>query len=186
MQRIHKRRARHQPDLFRYWRVMSLSERFEQVVAAILSLIIAVAILLAFWELGRLVVDTLILQHRSVLDHGVFQKLFGAILTLLIAMEFQHSIIKVIERREHIIQTKIVVLIALLALARKFIILDTASTSAQMILALSFGVLVLGGVYWLIEQRDATRRHQESDTRVTRVDPSADTHATEQGRRRTR
>ena len=174
MQDIHKRRVRRQPDLFRYWKVMSLSERFEQLIAAVLSLIIAVVILLALWELIRLVIDTLILQHQNVLDHRVFQRLFGAILTLLIAMEFQHSIIKVIERREHIIQTKIVVLIALLALARKFIILDTTATSPLMIVALSFGVLVLGGVYWLIEQRDAVRRQPELDAKVTRAEPAGE------------
>lgn len=102
-----------------------------------------------------------------MLDHGVFQKLFGAILTLLIAMEFQHSIIKVTERREHIIQTKIAVLIALLALARKFIILDTASTSRMMLLALSVGVVALGALYWLIEQRDSIRIDQETTPTVT-------------------
>ena len=170
MQHIHQRHSRRKSDLLRYWKVMSLSERFEQVIAAVLGLIIAVVILLALWELIRLVIDTLILQHENVLAHSVFQKLFGAILTLLIAMEFQHSIIKVIERREHIIQTKIVVLIALLALARKFIILDTASTSPTMILALSFGVLVLGGVYWLIEQRDTARRDRETSSAVTRTE----------------
>ena len=173
MWHIHQRRVPRQSDLRRYWKVMSLSERFEQVIAAVLGVIIAVVILLALWELIRLVVDTLVLQQQNVLAHSVFQKLFGAILTLLIAMEFQHSIIKVIERREHIIQTKIVVLIALLALARKFIILDLNATSPQMVLALSFGVLVLGGVYWLIEQRDAARRHREADTKVTRTEATA-------------
>ncbi|HSH26258.1 MAG TPA: phosphate-starvation-inducible PsiE family protein [Wenzhouxiangella sp.] len=167
MAHIHLRRTRHTSDLRRYWKVMSLSERFEQIIAAILGVIVALVILLALWELLRLVVDTLVLQHQNVLDHSVFQKLFGAILTLLIAMEFQHSIIKVIERREHIIQTKIVVLIALLALARKFIILDTASTSPMMLLALSVGVVALGAVYWLIEQRDAIRIDQEATPTVT-------------------
>lgn len=94
MAHIHLRRTKHMSDLRRYWKVMSLSERFEQVVAAVLGVIVAIVILLALWELLRLVVDTLILQHQNVLDHGVFQKLFGAILTLLIAMEFQHSIIQ--------------------------------------------------------------------------------------------
>jgi uncharacterized membrane protein (DUF373 family) len=158
MSRIHLRRNRRQSDLRRYWGVMSVSERFEQVIASILGVVIAGVILLALWDLLRLVAETLLLQRQNVLDHRVFQSLFGAILTLLIAMEFQHSIIKVIERREHIIQTKIVVLIALLALARKFIILDTEATSPMMILSLSVGVLVLGLVYWLIEQRDAVAR----------------------------
>ncbi|MFO7582895.1 phosphate-starvation-inducible PsiE family protein [Guyparkeria sp.] len=164
MSRIHLRRSRRQSDLRRYWGVMSISERFEQIIATVLGVIIGVVILLALWELLRLVVETLILQHQNVLDHRVFQKLFGAILTLLIAMEFQHSIIKVIERREHIIQTKIVILIALLALARKFIILDTATTTPLMILALSVGVLVLGVVYWLIEQRDTIRWDREAES----------------------
>lgn len=162
MSRIHLRRSRRQSDLRRYWGVMSISERFEQIIATVLGVIIGVVILLALWELLRLVVETLILQHQNVLDHRVFQKLFGAILTLLIAMEFQHSIIKVIERREHIIQTKIVVLIALLALARKFIILDASTTTPMMILSLSGGVLVLGLVYWLIEQRDTIAREDET------------------------
>ncbi|MFP4251415.1 MAG: phosphate-starvation-inducible PsiE family protein [Guyparkeria sp.] len=167
MTRIHQRHTRHISDLRRYWKVMTLSERFEQIIAAILGVIVAVVILLALGELLRLVIETLVLQHQNVLDHSVFQKLFGAILTLLIAMEFQHSIIKVIERREHIIQTKIVVLIGLLALARKFIILDTSSTTPMMLLALSFGVLALGAVYWLIEQRDVIRIDKEGTPPVT-------------------
>lgn len=171
MQHIHQRRSRSQSDLRRYWKVMSLSERFEQTIAAILGMIIAVVILLALWELIRLVVSTILLQQENILVHSVFQKLFGAILTLLIAMEFQHSIIKVIERREHIIQTKIVMLIALLALARKFIIIDTNATSPQMIVALAFAVLALGGVYWLIEQRDVARRDQEAETEIARAAP---------------
>jgi hypothetical protein len=45
------------------------------------------------------------------------------IMTLLIAMEFKHSIVRVALRRD-IIQVKTVVLIAVIALSRKFVILD--------------------------------------------------------------
>lgn len=47
------------------------------------------------------------------------------IMTLLIAMEFKHSIVRVALRRDSIIQVKTVVLIALIALSRKFVILDS-------------------------------------------------------------
>ncbi len=83
-------------------------------------------------------------------------------MTLLIAMEFQHSIIKVIERREHIIQTKIVVLIALLALTRKFIILDFSEVQPMMLLALSAGILSLGVVFWFIDKREIGEKEQSS------------------------
>jgi len=43
-----------------------------------------------------------------------------------------------------------VILIAQLALARKFIILDFSSTSAGKLAALGFAILVLGVVYYLL------------------------------------
>ena len=88
------------------------------------------------------------------LDHRVFQALFGMIMTLLIAMEFKHSIIRVALRRESIIQVKSVILVALLALSRKFIILYVYATGAATIAALAVATLVLGIVYWLLRERD--------------------------------
>ena len=69
-------------------------------------------------------------------------------------MEFKHSIIRVALRRESIVQVKTVVLIALIALSRKFVILDTVATSAATIAALAVATLVLGVVYWLLRERD--------------------------------
>jgi len=84
----------------------------------------------------------------------VFQTIFGMIMTLLIAMEFKHSILQVLERKAHIIQVKTVLLIALLALARKFIILDAKEMEAIKIMALALCVVALGIAYWLIRERD--------------------------------
>ena len=39
-------------------------------------------------------------------------------------------------------------------MARKFIILDFAATEATKLAALGFAVLVLGAVYWLLQERD--------------------------------
>jgi uncharacterized membrane protein (DUF373 family) len=75
-------------------------------------------------------------------------------MTLLIAMEFKHSIVLVAFRRSNIIQVKTVVLIALLALSRKFVILDSSATAASTIAALAGATLVLGVVYWLLRERD--------------------------------
>jgi uncharacterized membrane protein (DUF373 family) len=76
------------------------------------------------------------------------------IMTLLIAMEFKHSIVRVALRRSSIIQVKTVVLIALIALSRKFVILDSSVTAASTIAALAGATLVLGLVYWLLRERD--------------------------------
>jgi uncharacterized membrane protein (DUF373 family) len=133
---------------------MSFYERFEHVVALVLSAVISVIILIALWRLISEVFSLLVLGVLDPLDHRVFQVVFGMIMTLLIAMEFKHSILKVLERQAHIIQVKTVILIAQLALARKFIILDFAATEATKLAALGFAVLVLGAVYWLMQERD--------------------------------
>jgi uncharacterized membrane protein (DUF373 family) len=80
------------------------------------------------------------------------------IMTLLIAMEFKHSIIKVLERQSHIIQVKAIILLALLALARKFIIINLEIVEPLKIIALSLSVLVLGVVYWLLDQKDKEKK----------------------------
>jgi uncharacterized membrane protein (DUF373 family) len=141
-------------ELRRYWRVMTFYERFEQLVALILSAVIAVVIILAVIELIEIVALILINEPLNPLQSDAFQLVFGMIMTLLIALEFKHSIVKVALRRESIIQVKTVILIALIALARKFVILD-AATSPGKIAALAGALLALGVVYRLVRERDA-------------------------------
>jgi uncharacterized membrane protein (DUF373 family) len=136
------------------WPLMSLYERFEQVVAIVLSLVIAAVIALALVQLLIRVLPLLVSGSIDPLDHEVFQVLFGMVMTLLIAMEFKHSIIRVAVRRSSIVQVKTVVLISLIALSRKFVILDTNATEASTIAALAGATLVLGVVYWLLRERD--------------------------------
>jgi len=136
------------------WPLMTLYQRFEQVVAIVLSLVVAAVIALALVQLLIRVGPLLISGAIDPLDHEVFQTLFGMVMTLLIALEFKHSIIRVALRRSSIVQVKTVVLIALIALSRKFVILDTHTTSASTIAALAGATLVLGMVYWLLRERD--------------------------------
>ena len=136
------------------WPLMTAYGRFEQVIALALNLIIAVVIVIALIQLVIRVLPLLIGGAVDILDHEVFQTLFGTIMTLLIAMEFKHSIIRVALRQASIIQVKTVLLVALLALSRKFIILDTNESSAETIAALAGATFVLGLVYWLLRERD--------------------------------
>ena len=138
----------------RNWPLMTVYERFEQIVTLILSLVIVVVIGVAIVQLVIGVLPLVIGGALSPLEHHTFQALFGMIMTLLIAMEFKHSIIRIALRRESIVQVKTVILIALLAVGRKFIILDTTTTDAATIAAVAGATLVLGIVYWLLRERD--------------------------------
>lgn len=136
------------------WAILTYYQRFESSVALILTLLIATIILVALCRLIVSVVTGLVFGLLDPLDHKVFQLIFGEVLTLLIALEFNHTLQYVVTREQSIIQTKVVVLIALLALVRKFIILDVQELSPGHLLGLAAITLVLGLTYWLMRERD--------------------------------
>jgi uncharacterized membrane protein (DUF373 family) len=133
---------------------MNAYERFEQLVVLALGLIIAGIILMALFQLYLRVVPLLMAGAIDALDHEVFQSLFGAIFTVLIAMEFKHSIVRAALRRDSIVQVRTVLLIALLAMSRKFVILDATNTPASSIAALGLVTLVLGIVCCLLRSSE--------------------------------
>ena len=142
--------------------IMSFYERFEQVVALVLSAVIAVIIMVSLFQLISIGFTQLVLDAFNPLDHKVFQSVFGMIMTLLIAMEFKHSIVRVALRRDSIIQVKTVILIGLIALARKFVILDPETGPAKGA-ALAGATLALGATYWLLRERDDRTAGESSD-----------------------
>jgi uncharacterized membrane protein (DUF373 family) len=111
------------------WAFLTYYQRFESLVALVLTLVIGLIIVIALFRLTMGVISGLVFGALDPLDHEVFQNVFGEIMTLLIALEFNHTLHLVVKRQESIIQTSVVLLIALLALARKFIVLDVRTVS---------------------------------------------------------
>jgi uncharacterized membrane protein (DUF373 family) len=136
------------------WVLLSIYERFESMVAIVLTAVIAMIIVVALFRLSSQVVTGLVFGVLDPLDQNVFQMVFGEVLTVLIALEFNHTLQFVVARQQSIIQTKIVLLIALLALARKVIVLDLEKSSPGELLGLAALTLALGGVYWMMRERD--------------------------------
>ena len=141
-------------DTRKAWPGLSLSERFEEVVVVVLTGLIGLVIVAAMINLCVRVVLLVIFGLLDPAEHSVFQAVFGMIFTVLIALEFNHSILSVLHRQESIIQLRTVILIALLALARKFIILDASKTEPLTIIGLAAAVLALGAVHWLVRDQD--------------------------------
>ena len=148
-------------DLRSKWQTLSIYERFEQTVVTVLTLVIAIIVAVATWQL---LLHTLKLAASHLVnpaDPQIFQGLFGMVLTVLIALEFKHTLLVVKHHRRAIVQVRAVVLIALLALVRRFIILDLYQTSPSVIAALAGATLALGVVFWLVGRHE---QPQEDET----------------------
>ena len=137
-------------------RLLSLYQRFEHAVVLILTGLIAVIVVAAVWNLSLKILLGLVLSGSlDPSDYSAFQAVFGMIFT--VALEFKKSLLVVAERRDTVVQIRSVVMIALLAICRKFIILDLTETDAAHTFALAAAILALGLVYWLIRDSDQRR-----------------------------
>ncbi|MEK0081806.1 phosphate-starvation-inducible PsiE family protein [Benzoatithermus flavus] len=164
------------------WSTLTFYERFEQIVCLILTLLIAAVILAATWHLSARIVMLLLVDAVDPANQTVFQTIFGMIMTVLIALEFKHSLLGVLERKHSIVQVQTVVLIALLALVRKFILIDATKTEPLTLIGLALAVLALGGVYWLVREQDYREAHEASGDRPSpRADVDEPVGGTEAG-----
>lgn len=133
------------------FKVLSLYERFEHAVILILTGLISIVVVAAVWNLILKIMFGLLFSGSfDPSDYSVFQAVFGMIFTVIIALEFKKSLLVVAERKDSVVQIQSVIVIALLAISRKVIILDLATTDAWHILSLAAAILALGIVYWLI------------------------------------
>jgi uncharacterized membrane protein (DUF373 family) len=139
------------------WAKRRLYPSFERVALATLMFVIVVITLLAFWAaIAQLFADVGL--GASFMDKAVLQDAFGSILTVLILLEFNHSIFVALTQRTGAIQVRIVVLIAILVVLRKMILLDFSIITVQVLLGFGILLLCLGGVYWLLADGDRRRR----------------------------
>jgi uncharacterized membrane protein (DUF373 family) len=141
------------------WDILTAYEKFEHAVILILTGLIAIVIIAAVWNLAvKILLSVLVSNAFDPTDYAVFQIVFGMIFTVIIALEFKRSLLVLAERQQSIVQVRTVILIALLAVVRKLLILDLATTDALQLFALAAAILALGGVYWLVRDQDRRER----------------------------
>jgi uncharacterized membrane protein (DUF373 family) len=139
------------------FRLLSPYERFEHVVILILTALISIVVVAAVWNLVLKIMFGLLFSGSfDPSDYSAFQAVFGMIFTVIIALEFKKSLLVVAERKDSVVQIQSVIVIALLAISRKVIILDLATTDAWHILSLAAAILALGIVYWLVRHPRST------------------------------
>ena len=131
-------------------------EWFEQIILSIMVSIISLVIVYS------LILTTITLFQDLVsgigfMETGALKDTFGLVLTAIILVEFNHSIVLAIRQRSGAIQVRIVVLITIIVLARKLVLLDYAAASTETLLGLGALALSLGGLYWLISDGERRR-----------------------------
>ena len=140
--------------LKRLWKEMTYYERFEQIVSRIVMVLIAALIV---YLLIFIAVDLFDEFKRglALADVEALKDVFGSILTILILIEFNHSIALALSKRSGVLQARFVVLIAILVIARKVILLDFNTATFEQLIGISGIAIAFGLLYWLINLRSS-------------------------------
>jgi len=143
------------------WHELTSYQRFEQVVARIIMAFVAAVIVYSVILVAlELAVDFTL--GRAFMEQELLQDVFGSILTILILLEFNHSIAVALKEKTGIVQARIVVLIGILVIVRKIILLDFKAASIEQLAGHAGVALALGALYWLMM---VANRHRAAPAR---------------------
>ena len=115
-----------------------------------ISIVIVYSLILMGIELSeQLGLGLTFIENESLRD------VFGSILTILILIEFNHSIAVALSKKSGILQARPIVLITILVIARKVILLDFNTATFEKMVAISGMAVAFGVLYWLMTARSS-------------------------------
>ena len=125
-------------------------DRVESLVAKLLSLAMVVVLIFTVFDLCVFLFTALYMPSESRSEKVFIIEIFGLFLNILIALELLENITAYL--RKHVVQVELVFITALIAAARKIIILDFEKVSGDQLLGLSAAIFALAISYWLMRQ----------------------------------
>lgn len=138
--------------------------KFESLVTRVLLAMMAGVVVLATIELGWILVKDLVTPPRILLEIHELLELFGQFLLVLIGIELLHSLKAYVESRE--IHLEAVLAVAVIAVARKIVVLEPKELPEGALLGIGALMLALTLGYYLV--RIAHRTKGEARTEAKR------------------
>jgi len=134
--------------LKRRWKDLPSYELFEQITSRVVMFFISVIIVYSLILMGITLLDQFKLG-LGFLETESLKDVFGSILTILILIEFNHSIALALSEKSGILQARPIVLITILVIARKVILLDFSAATFEQLIGISAITIAFGLLYWL-------------------------------------
>lgn len=134
---------------------------FERLIVGSLIVMMVIVILLSTFQLGRILILDIFTPPNYLLDITELLDLFGFFMLILIGVELLETIRAYLD--DHQVHVEIVLEVALIAVARKVVIVDVKEYSPNTLLAIAAIVISLAGAYYL-QKRARSRRNSISTT----------------------
>lgn len=128
----------------------------ETIIYLILMIILIAILIFSTYELAYLIIDALFFDETLLkLETKGILAAFEFFLLILIGLELMETIKSFLETKK--IQVEIVIILAIIAVARKIIIIDPLSITNDILLGIGVVVFALTAGYFFIKKADSLK-----------------------------
>ncbi|WP_224248140.1 phosphate-starvation-inducible PsiE family protein [Hyalangium gracile] len=137
-------------------RLSLIIKKFERFVVVSIIVMMMVVVALSTLELGWIITKDIITPPILLLDEDELLEIFGFVLLILIGVELLETIKAYL--RDSVIHVEIVLEVALIAIARKVIVVDLSKYDGISVLALAALIIALAAASFLRVSRGQSHR----------------------------
>ena len=130
--------------------MLDVLRKYEKVVLVALVFMMGIVVLLSTLELGWLLIRDIVTPPVVLLDIDELLDVFGFFLLVLIGIELLETIKTYFV--EHVIHAEVVIEVAMIAIARKVIILDVKELPSLTLLGIAAIIITLAVAYWVVKR----------------------------------
>jgi uncharacterized membrane protein (DUF373 family) len=130
--------------------MIKIARKTEKIIIYSLIIMMGTVLVLSTIELGYFLVKSIFSSDYLLLDLDSLMDLFGVFLLVLIGIELLDTI--KIYLKENVVHVEVVVLVAIIALARKVVVLKLEEWDGAMIAGLGALIISLAVTYYLIKR----------------------------------
>lgn len=130
-------------------------KKFEKMIVLTLVVMMALVLLLSTIELGWILIKDIVSPPVFLLEIDELLEIFGLFMLVLIGVELLETIVKTYlsQSFDH---ARIVIAVAIIAIARKVIILDVKDLSGPVLLGIAAIIMALSIGYYLLNSKAKT------------------------------
>lgn len=142
--------------------MQKILERFERFIVLALMAFMMIAVLVATIEVGVILWQQMMTPPVMLLNVKEMMEVFGFILMVVIGLELLETIKAYLDKK--VIHVEVVLLVALVAVARKIIILDYKDVDPQMLYAVAVMVISLSAGFFIVRRALGDREPQSDES----------------------
>jgi uncharacterized membrane protein (DUF373 family) len=130
--------------------MLDFLKKFERLIIGTLIILMMIVVLLSTIELGWIILQDILNPPYIVLDANELLDIFGFFLLVLIGVELIETLRAYLT--DNVVHAEVVVEVAMIAIARKVIILDIKELSGLTLVGIAAIIAALTGAFYVLKR----------------------------------